>query len=333
MGSRPLLILTSKKNPTPLVYELDQKEIGIGRDAANFVVLESRAASRCHAKILVEKEDLFLLDLKSANGTFLNNRQMNHGEKTILRPGDKIRIEEFEMQFVTGDKQKIADPSGESPLGGSPYEVTESDVLEVKMIKKILKAIDKETAPSLEVLKGKYAGKKLVLEGKTQTVVIGRDPACEWMLDEEVISRRHAKVTKKWDTVTLEDLDSKNGTFVNNTKVKTKQLGRIALRDGDSLLLGTIPVRYHNPQDINAQVLAPIITEEEVKSAPKPKPAPPEPRLKPAQPAVQEPEEGQFSELPVEKPAGLLGPAEIFWIVIGGVALVLCVAAVIALLK
>ncbi|MDO8461321.1 MAG: FHA domain-containing protein [Deltaproteobacteria bacterium] len=321
MDSRPVLILTSKKKPSPEIYQLDQKEIALGRDQSSFVVLESRAISRHHAKISIEEKSIFLMDLKSSNGTYLNGRRLTGGEKNLLRSGDKIRIEEFEMQFQVVDKEKTVDP----------YEITDTDVLEVKMIKKILKAIDKETAPSFEILKGKYAGRKLVLEGKTQTLYVGRDAACEWMLDEEMISRRHAKISKKWDAVALEDLGSKNGTFVNNVKIKEKQL-----KDGDSILLGTLPVRFRNPQDLQLETLAAPALEERqevvpLKAAPPPIATEPEPPQPVEESFTQQPPEPE-EELITSPHSALPGPSEIIWFVIGGLILVVCIAAVMALL-
>ena len=45
--------------------------------------------------------------------------------------------------------------------------------------------------------------------------VIGRDPSCEVQLVTTGVSRRHARITIEPDRVTLEDLESKNGTWCN----------------------------------------------------------------------------------------------------------------------
>lgn len=48
------------------------------------------------------------------------------------------------------------------------------------------------------------------------------------------VSRHHARITVAGSTVTLEDLDSKNGTFVGDRRVR----GRVPLHDGDELVFG-----------------------------------------------------------------------------------------------
>ena len=55
-----------------------------------------------------------------------------------------------------------------------------------------------------------------IKDGKT---VIGRELDCDIILDTPNASRRHAKVIKKENAVTIEDLNSSNGTFVNSTPI------------------------------------------------------------------------------------------------------------------
>jgi DNA-binding winged helix-turn-helix (wHTH) protein len=69
---------------------------------------------------------------------------------------------------------------------------------------------------------------------------IGRDPAAEVRLDSGSVSRRHASIVVAGDGSRIADLGSKNGTSVNGTPAK----GWVALRDGDRLLIGAVPLTY-----------------------------------------------------------------------------------------
>ncbi len=236
------------------MYRLDQESIRLGRDRSNFIVLESRAVSRHHAEILMEHGQFFVRDLKSNNGTKLSDRLLPPEEKTLLRDGDVLTIDAYEIGFQL--------PTGVQAQ--NIYEVTDSDLLEIKMVKKLLRALDKDSAPSLEILEGPHSGKRFVFEGKTQDVTIGRDPACEFHIDSDVMSRRHARIEKRFDTVSLHDLESKNGTFVNRQKVKEKRL-----QDGDILHLGTLALSFRNPQDLALQLDPPKLkVEAQVKEEP-----------------------------------------------------------------
>ena len=66
--------------------------------------------------------------------------------------------------------------------------------------------------------------------------VLGRDPAAEVFLDDTAVSRRHARITVSGSQATLEDLDSKNGTFLGGKPVTAPTL----LRDADAILLGSV---------------------------------------------------------------------------------------------
>jgi predicted component of type VI protein secretion system len=50
-------------------------------------------------------------------------------------------------------------------------------------------------------------------------ITIGRDPACEYVLDDDSVSARHARLSYHHNQWWLEDLGSKNGTLLNNQKL------------------------------------------------------------------------------------------------------------------
>ena len=66
--------------------------------------------------------------------------------------------------------------------------------------------------------------------------IIGRDPGACVLIDDSSVSRRHARVIVSDEGATLEDLGSKNGTFLQNTKVESV----VPLSDGDKLKVGSI---------------------------------------------------------------------------------------------
>jgi len=64
-------------------------------------------------------------------------------------------------------------------------------------------------------------------------IIIGRDAGCDIQIDNIAVSREHARITKALDDYFVEDLSSKNGTFVNGQKI-TKRL----LDTGDEITIG-----------------------------------------------------------------------------------------------
>jgi hypothetical protein len=65
-------------------------------------------------------------------------------------------------------------------------------------------------------------------------LVIGRSSDLDMVLIEDMVSRKHAKITLAPGQITISDLGSTNGTFVNGEKVK-----RSRLKEGDRILIGT----------------------------------------------------------------------------------------------
>ena len=66
--------------------------------------------------------------------------------------------------------------------------------------------------------------------------VIGRDPDAAVYIDDDTISRQHAKLSISSDTIELEDLDSTSGTFVDGAAVR----GRIPLTPGQTVYLSDL---------------------------------------------------------------------------------------------
>jgi pSer/pThr/pTyr-binding forkhead associated (FHA) protein len=70
--------------------------------------------------------------------------------------------------------------------------------------------------------------------------VIGREPSASVHVPASVVSRRHARLVVTGDTVTLEDLSSKNGTFIGKTRLQAPQ----PLRDGDEIRIGDLTLTF-----------------------------------------------------------------------------------------
>lgn len=76
-----------------------------------------------------------------------------------------------------------------------------------------------------------------------QTLLLGRDPDCELVIDDTLASWHHARLTRSGVDWFLEDLGSTNGTFVNGRRVH----GRQSIAVGDLIAVGgsTLLLRAH----------------------------------------------------------------------------------------
>ena len=71
--------------------------------------------------------------------------------------------------------------------------------------------------------------------------VLGRDPDLELFLDSPDVSRHHARIRIAGDQATIEDLDSKNGTFVTDRRLDAAA----RLVDGDSIRMGSVRLTFN----------------------------------------------------------------------------------------
>ena len=81
--------LVNLKNDTNEKYPIQGESVMVGRDRTCQVVLSHPAVSRRHARITLSGSSYVLEDLKSANGTYVNNTRV---ERVKLKPGDIVRF-------------------------------------------------------------------------------------------------------------------------------------------------------------------------------------------------------------------------------------------------
>lgn len=86
---------------------------------------------------------------------------------------------------------------------------------------------------ALRFISGKYQGGEFPLNDE-QEIIIGRAQDLPMVLVEDMVSRKHAKIEVFGDEITITDLGSTNGTFVNGEKI-----ARSRLNEGDRVLIGT----------------------------------------------------------------------------------------------
>ena len=80
-------------------YNLSQDDTVIGRSSKVDIQIDEESISRNHAVIEHDGDQLVIRDLKSTNGTFVNDRTVT---KTGLRDGDQVKIGRTIFKFLTG---------------------------------------------------------------------------------------------------------------------------------------------------------------------------------------------------------------------------------------
>jgi serine phosphatase RsbU (regulator of sigma subunit) len=101
---------------------------------------------------------------------------------------------------------------------------------------------------SLHVLKGPRPGEVIPLV--RDVTVLGRELGCHVVLSHKGVSRRHAQLVRGEDGISVEDLGSRNGTFVNDQPVTQ----RTPLKHNDSLRICDFEARFNADEALDVRV-------------------------------------------------------------------------------
>ena len=89
--------------------------------------------------------------------------------------------------------------------------------------------------------------------------ILGRGGDCDIQVDDQLVSRRHAAIQVQGDHIEVKDLDSSNGTFLNE-----KEVSRSPIKDGDRIRMGNTTFLLQMEQDPDATIIQPREPEDTV---------------------------------------------------------------------
>lgn len=239
-------------------------ELTVGRANVCDVVLLEGGVSRRHARFFLDGETVFVEDLGSANGTFVDDEPIE--EPTPLTPTSQIVVGDYSLSVepastrrrsVTRSAPAAADapPARRRPEAsrpGAPSAAPRPRALPARAASghgeaRLARRSEEppEAGPVLRGLTGPWANQVFPLEG---TVVVGRVAGVQIQLEDESVSRRHAELECTPEGVRLRDLESANGTTVNGTRISEECL----LQPGDIVSFGMIELALEDPNSASA---------------------------------------------------------------------------------
>jgi len=165
-----------------------EKSFSIGRTSANHLSIDDASVSELHAKILNRGDTFVIKDMGSLQGTYVNGKRIT--QKNI-GCGDTIQIGGVRLEVIDPFAH-IANQSEWSLIADSSW-------------------LSGQEFP-LNFLKH---------EGR---VVVGRSTQCDVTIPGTHLSRQHAELRLEDDKISVTDLKSANGTFINDRKITTANL-------------------------------------------------------------------------------------------------------------
>jgi ABC-type multidrug transport system ATPase subunit/pSer/pThr/pTyr-binding forkhead associated (FHA) protein len=242
--------LTDSRTGHTKRIELTKEVTRIGRDPEGEVVIDTDAAvvSRRHAEIHKGAEQFTITDLKSFNGTLVNDARIT--DSVPLFDGDEIQL------GVGGPVLKLVDPSHPAPARRviQPGAPTPSQQNIPSAFGQIAAMAQRQTIVStsgtLQPPAAAQAGQpqllaRLSFETKPQ-LSVGRAQDNDLRLDGLQISNHHARFARTNGSVTVEDAGSTNGVYVNGERIS----GRRPVQLSDVIQIGPFVLQADAAQGV-----------------------------------------------------------------------------------
>src|SRR5215470_8947499 len=163
---------------------------------------------------------------------------LNHPGRLLTReeivqdvwPG--LAVSEASLHYQVGDLRKALGASGEAFIRTIYSEGYRWEAAVRPVADRPVRPVDPGSARPRSRFRLVLEEREVQLpEGEN---ILGRDPDGALWIDDSSVSRRHARILIRDGKATLEDLGSKNGTYVRGKRIGKK----VVLADGDEILIG-----------------------------------------------------------------------------------------------
>jgi ABC-type multidrug transport system ATPase subunit/pSer/pThr/pTyr-binding forkhead associated (FHA) protein/ABC-type multidrug transport system permease subunit len=185
-----------------------QSVLVLGKSPECDLIMLEGEISRQHAQIIHNSNnELYIVDLGSTNGTFVNGRKLEPGVPYQININDEISFSSSLGNRITFDPDNF---TSKRAINQSKNE--SSDFREILGTTDILDKLNRKPK-----------------------ITIGRSTECDVVLPgQSSISRKHAVIEKRGKRFFLTDLGSMNGTFLNGKRID----GSVEVRETDAIYIG-----------------------------------------------------------------------------------------------
>ena len=217
--------------------ELDQGLIAIGRDMDNDIVINNLSVSRCHAIIQIRDGKIFVKDMASANGTFVNGQKIDECE---LRDGDLMLVGKHILKLDTGQPKESKSESREQHTKYSSSALDNSTrVFDVETRDKFLSKLEDEKNPDIPKLTMEDGKKSFI---KSDYFIIGKRYDADIVINGLFVNEHHAIIQKQTDgTYKIINM----GSFIKPVKVNGKVVKEKVLTQNDLIQIGNYRFNYN----------------------------------------------------------------------------------------
>jgi pSer/pThr/pTyr-binding forkhead associated (FHA) protein len=234
-------------------YVIAGASLVFGREAGCDVVVPGKDVSRRHAEIVQTPTGYLLVDA-STNGTFVNEERIE-GQRILAR-ADVIRLGDEQFRFYADVASATAGLPPPPGPGASPPPAVPSQAAPppgaAERLRHTVHGVEAFVPArpaagglfaSFLVRSGGLTGQRLAV--KAPVVNIGRADYNDIVVPDPSVSTSHAKLQRREGVWMLVDLDSTNGTFVDDERVR----GEAPLAPGATVRFGDVQLVFEPTDD------------------------------------------------------------------------------------
>lgn len=213
----------------------------VGSDPQSNIVLDTPGMLPQHCQLHVSAAGV-MLEVPHGTTVSVNGRHVDG--LIALRPGDSVTFDHVLARLASLDA--VASPRGHDG-GSAGFPRAANDDPGVTAVRQVMPMY------VLRGVTGGAFGRSYPLQGP---LTIGRSPECDIHINDPGLSRVHARLVPGEDGVQIEDLDSTNGSFLNDRRMK-REKARIGDEIGfDKLRFRLVGAGGHEPVQIEATKVA-----------------------------------------------------------------------------
>lgn len=202
-------------SPEGLARQFDiSRPVVLGRAPPADIVVDHPSVSLGHARLEPEADGLTVTDLGSSNGSFVDSLRI---DRSTWQPGQRLQVGKVALVFVGARPPKTRSLQTKA-VSTEPQSRVSAWLAHVRSFGRRANREHRIVWTRSGVKVGECR-----LEAK-RNLVIGSDLGCDIVLDDPLVSQRHAQLSFRRGVVSVTDLASRNGVWIDGTRVQTSLL-------------------------------------------------------------------------------------------------------------
>jgi pSer/pThr/pTyr-binding forkhead associated (FHA) protein len=227
------------RGPTRSVQLRPATPLTIGRSSESDITLSDPQISRLHAKLELRDDGVWVMDLDSGNGTYIDRQRVT---SRLWEPGKVLRLGGVDFELRRDDNPTTAVVQRRAEVKEETSKQERGERAKKEASKGSVRIAWRSKTPQ------KSPGEQAITVPIGKALTIGRGPAADIVLEDASVSAKHASITiTGHDGARVQDLNSENGTSIDGRRISDQRW-----TTGQTLEIGSFVLSLGNGSEDSA---------------------------------------------------------------------------------